>query len=367
MIEVIKIKNEKEGSCRQAAKINKGVSLLVIRNAIIKAFLVYYKNNIEGKRGKQMKESTHLAKVLESVGVSNAIYDSNVKNLLADKQILSRILKYTLDEFRDMELYEITNCICSDIMVESQYLDAGLSNLKKVQGTATEDNVQNEGKIFYDIRFSVRIKATDIKILVNVEAQKSTDPKSLGYNIGNRIIFYLARMISAEKETEFFKSDYDNIKKSVSIWICLSDGVEDGSIEKIAMQPSILYGKETGMLSVDLMEGYLISLRVKENVKESKNELVSMLEDLLKQDSFAEKKRKLVEKHHLIMDVELEGRLSSMCNLSERIEENAILNTNINVAIAMIRENISDEVIQRVTKLPIDRIAELREQEMCLT
>lgn len=308
-----------------------------------------------------MKKATHLAKALESVGNSNAAYDSNVKNLLADKQILSRILKYTLEEFKDMELHEIRKCICSDILVESQYLDAGLSNLEKVQGTATEDNVQNEGKILYDIRFSVKIKSADIKILINVEAQKSINPTSLGYHIGNRIIFYLARMISAEKETEFCNSDYDNIKKAVSIWICLSDEIEDGSIEKIEMQPRVLYGKETRMLSVDLMEGYLISLRVKENVKESKNELISMLEDLLNQDSFTEKKSKLVKKHHLIMDVELEGRLSSMCNLSERIEENA----REEIAIRMIRKGSDDEYIYEMTELSLARIAELREKEMC--
>lgn len=319
-----------------------------------------------------MKEPTNLAKTLESVGSGNAAYDSNVKNLLADKQILSRILKYTLDEFKDMELTEITKCICSDVMVESRFLDAGLSNLERVQGDSTEDNVQNEGKILYDIRFSVRIKSTDIKILINVEAQKSINPKELGYHIGNRIIFYLARMISAEKETEFCKSDYDNIKKAVSIWICLSDEVEDGSIEKIAMQPSVLYGKDTGMLSVDLMEGYLVSLRVKDNVKESKNELISMLEDLLNQDSFAEKKSKLVEKHHLVMDVELERRLSGMCNLSERIEEKAFekgyekatVKANEKVAIKMIRKGSDDEYIHEMTELSLTRIAELREQEM---
>ena len=66
------------------------------------------------------------------------------------------------------------------------------------------------------------------------------------------------------------------------------------------------------------------------------------------------------------MDVELEGRLSSMCTLSERIEENAILAAKEEVAVGMIRENISDEVIQRVTKLPLDKIAELREKELCL-
>lgn len=326
----------------------------------------YYTAYYAGKERKLMKSTTNLSKTLEAIGNSNAMYDSNVKNLLADKQILSYILKYTLEEFKDMELSEIRKCIGSDIVVEKQYVDAGLSNLEKVQETVTEDNVQNEGKIIYDIRFSVRINSTNIKILINVEAQKSTNPKKLGYHIGNRIVFYLARMLSAEKETEFCNSDYDNIKKVVSIWLCLSDEVEDGSIEKIELQPSIIYGKTTGMLDVDLMEGYLISLRSKDDVKESKNELISMLEDLLRQDSLTEKKSKLENKHHLIMDVELEGRLSNMCNLSERIEENAALTAKEEDAIGMIHENMSDEAINRVTKLPLERIAELRKKEMCL-
>lgn len=309
-----------------------------------------------------MKEITNLAKTLDAIGNGNAAYDSNVKNLLADKQILSRILKYTLEEFKDMDIIDVMKCIGTDIEVESRYTDAGLSNLERVRGTETENNVQNEGKILYDIRFSVKTKSANIKILINIEAQKSIKPETLGYHIGNRIIFYLARMISAEKETEFCHSDYDNIKKAVSIWICMGDEIEDGSIEKMEMKPSGLYGKETGMLSVDLMEGYLISLRVKDNVKESKNELVSMLEDLLNQDSLTEKKNKLVEKHHLVMDVELEGRLSSMCNLSERIVENTIEE----VAIKMIRKGYDDETINEMTDLTLERIAKLREQEMCL-
>ena len=36
-----------------------------------------------------------------------AKYDASVKEVLADKQILARILKYTLDEFADSEIEEI--------------------------------------------------------------------------------------------------------------------------------------------------------------------------------------------------------------------------------------------------------------------
>ena len=36
-----------------------------------------------------------------------AKYDASVKEVLADKQILARILKYTLEEFADYEIEEI--------------------------------------------------------------------------------------------------------------------------------------------------------------------------------------------------------------------------------------------------------------------
>ena len=89
-------------------------------------------------------------------------------------------------------------------------------------GTATEDNVPGEGIIYYDIRFTAYHKEREIKILINIEAQKSSDSSKLGYHLENRIIFYLARMISAQKQTEFFHSDFDSLKKSeVSgyVWI----------------------------------------------------------------------------------------------------------------------------------------------------
>ena len=60
-----------------------------------------------------------------------------------------------------------------------------------------------EGKIYYDIRFNAYLEKEQIKILVNIEAQKSTNPSKLGYHLDNRIIYYLGRMISAQKEVEF--------------------------------------------------------------------------------------------------------------------------------------------------------------------
>jgi len=93
-----------------------------------------------------------------------------VKYLLADKQILSRILKYTVEEFKDMDVNDITGCIGDDIEIGTRQVDVGLSNLGRVKGMVTEDSVPGKGTICYDIRFTVYHKEKGIKILINIEA-----------------------------------------------------------------------------------------------------------------------------------------------------------------------------------------------------
>jgi len=82
------------------------------------------------------------------------------------------------------------------------------------------DKVPGEGTITYDIRFyAVTPTKNRIKLILNVEAQKEFDT---GYDLVTRGIFYCARMISAQKGTEFKKSNYNDLKKVYSIWICMN-------------------------------------------------------------------------------------------------------------------------------------------------
>lgn len=91
---------------------------------------------------------TNLAQTVNAANDAGSAYDTNVKYLLADKQILSRILKYTVEEFRDMEIVDILGCIGDDIEIGTRPVDAGLSNLGRVKGTITEDNIPGEGIIY---------------------------------------------------------------------------------------------------------------------------------------------------------------------------------------------------------------------------
>ena len=125
---------------------------------------------------------TYLAQAVEAAN-DLSTYDTNVKFLLADKQILARVLKYAVQEFKDMTIEDIMDSIGDDIDVGTKPLDAGLSNIGRVNATNTEDNIPGEGKIFFDIRFTAYHKETEMKFLINLEAQKSSKPSKLGYHL----------------------------------------------------------------------------------------------------------------------------------------------------------------------------------------
>ena len=302
---------------------------------------------------------TNLAQTVNATNDTGSAYDTNVKYLLADKQILSRILKYTVEEFRDMEIEDILGCIGDDIEIGTRPVDAGLSNLGRVKGTVTEDNIPGEGIIYYDIRFTAYLKEKEIKILINIEAQKSTDSGKLGYHLENRIVFYLARMISAQKQTEFFHSDFDNLKKVRSIWICMDSEETEDSIEEIGFDRKTVFGNKKNLYHTDLMKGIIVNIRSGADsssgkvLKKSKNVLIAMLEELVSKKDASEKKRILADEYGMTMTIELERRIQIMCNWSESISERArmegrmegIIEGRIEAIERMIRANITREQI----------------------
>lgn len=275
------------------------------------------------RKGGLMTQQTHLGNTIDAVDSNKVLYDKNVKELLADAQILARILKYTVAEVRQLEIDEIISCIDTDsIAVGTIPIAPGLTNAMRVQSVQTEDSVLHESYITFDIRLSLTYGKKSVRIIINLEAQKSADVGKLGYHLENRIIYYMARLVSSQKETEFFHSDYDNLKKVYSIWICMDGNKE--SVRKVSLVPETIYGDPQGYMNFDKMCGIIIQLRRRKHAAESKNKLIAMLEDLLCQEDHITKKKKLAEKYGMQMTVELERRLNQMCNLSDLVEEEAM-------------------------------------------
>ena len=259
---------------------------------------------------------TYISKTLSALGDGVAKVDEKIKALLADKQILARILKYSVEDFKEYDILEIINRI-EEIEILEVPVDAGLSHKSKnefgkISGSNTEDNVPGEGVIYYDIRFNVTKGKKRIKVLINIEAQATTSVSRLGYHIENRMTYYLSRMISAQKEEEFFGSDYDKIKEVISIWICIDARKNEDSIIEYQLRPEVKFGENIHPEEINLLRGILIKIRGGKNMTQSKNKLIEMLEYVIADHSAEEKKNYLKNECGVEMTKELERKVEAM-------------------------------------------------------
>ena len=259
---------------------------------------------------------TYISKTLSALGDGVAKVDEKIKALLADKQILARILKYSVEEFKEYDILEIINRI-EEIEILEVPVDSGLSHKSKnefgkISGSNTEDNVPGEGVIYYDIRFNVTKGKKRIKVLINIEAQATTSVSRLGYHIENRMTYYLSRMISAQKEEEFFGSDYDKIKEVISIWICMDARKNEDSIIEYQLRPEVKFGENIHPEEINLLRGILIKIRGGKNMTQSKNKLIEMLEYVIADHSAEEKKNYLKNECGVEMTKELERKVEAM-------------------------------------------------------
>ena len=323
-----------------------------------------------------MEIATHLNDTLTAAGSTKKLdYDENIKELLADVQIMSRILKYTVKEVQHLSIEEIAECLQGiKIEVGQTPLDPGLTNTGKILQENTQDIVQNEGTIYFDVRFTFTNIEQNIRVVVNVEAQRKTGDSDLKYHIESRMVYYLSRLISAQKNTEFFKDDYDNIKTVYSIWICTDAKESDDSICEYSLAPKTIYGNTKPSSYADKMKGVIIRIRKDAEVEESKNKLIMMLEDLLKYNTIEQKKEELVRKHGMKMTVSLERRLETMCNLSENLIEKGEErgreaglregkdDERRRIIQAKLEKKYTYEEIAEAIELPLEQVKEIAEQ-----
>ena len=267
------------------------------------------------------KTRTNISDLLDSFSEENIRLDNAIKKVLADPQILARILKYSVTEFSEYSIDEIMSFICSDIEVNETPINPGMSRLKSVTGLSTEDIVPNEGMIVYDIRFYAICGGEKTKFIINIEAQNISDESMLGYHIENRMTFYGARLVSSQKGTEFIKSNYDDLKKVRSIWILLDGKDNQEGIDEIAFSVENKSGNSRNYENLDILKFIVIRIRKSDNVERSKNKLIEMLEDLLADKDLEEKKKILTERHGIVMTQEIEGGLKNMGGLGAAMVE----------------------------------------------
>lgn len=267
---------------------------------------------------------TSIAHGIDMIG-KKAAYDTNVKRLLAEKIILAHILLGTVPEFAGMESEEIVPLIEGELDIEEISTYPGETNLSGITGLGNENAVFNVGKVVFDIYFSVRAPKDNrfIKMIIDVEAQKKYYP---GYDLVTRGLFYAARMLSAQMDTEFTAGNYDDIKKVYSIWICMDcPNYAKNTITRYGItQENLLGNFPKDKTRYDLLETVMVCLS-DDIASEDGLRLHRLLGILLSSKlNVSEKKNILEEEYNIPMTKNMERMTVEMCNLSDLIEERGI-------------------------------------------
>ena len=256
----------------------------------------------------------------------DAQYDESAKRLLGQKSILAHILVKTVDEYAGMDPKEVVSYIEGEPFINTVPIETGLTNAviknagSRVVGLNSENPELHEGMIRFDIIFYVRMRDGLSQIIINVEAQKD-EPN--GYDILNRAIFYVSRMISSQKERDFSNSNYNDIKRVYSIWVCMN--MPENSLEHIHLVKDSIVNSHEWKGKMDLVNIVMIGLAEELPEYEEKYELHRLLGALLSQDLTVNEKLNIIGNEYAIpMEKDFREDVGIMCNLSQKIKETGI-------------------------------------------
>ena len=292
----------------------------------------------------------------------DAQYDNSAKRLIAHKIIVARILVKTVEEFKGMDPIEVAALIEGLPYISAVPVEPGLTNAvhfqngQRLVGFNTENQELNEGLVRFDIVFYVRMKDGLSQIIINVEAQKDEPGE---YEILNRAVFYVSRLISSQKERDFENSSYDDIKCVYSIWICMN--MEENTMSHIHLTKEDLIGSYEWKGNLDLLNIIMIGLAKELPEHDETYELHRLLGALLSRELTVDEKLDIIGKEY---DIPLEENfrkdMSTMCNLSQGVKEEGIAigraEGEAGLITKMYKNGLSIELIASATDKTIEEV-----------
>ncbi len=295
----------------------------------------------------------------------DAQYDEKAKRLLGNKIILAHILVKTVDEFRGMNPKDVVSYIEGEPFISVVPVEPGLTNAGKekdgqrIVGLNTENAEINEGLIRFDIIFYVRMKDGISQVIVNLEAQKD-EPTS--YHILNRAVFYVSRLVSSQKERDFVKTNYNDIKRVFSIWVCMN--MDENSMDYVHLTDDKLLGSYPWKGGLDLLNIVLIGIADELPEHDDKYELHRLLSALLSMELSVDEKLGIMEKEYSIpVDDRIREDVSAMCNLSQGIREKATDNAISGVIMNMYRKGYALEQIAEIVEKSAEEVKAIIEKK----
>lgn len=197
------------------------------------------------------------------------------------------------------------------------------------------------------------------QVIVNIEAQKA-EPSA--YDIINRAVFYVSRMISSQKDREFIKSNYNDIKRVYSIWVCMN--MSQDCMNYIHFTQESVVGTYQWKGDIDLANIVLIGLAEDLPEKEEKYELHRLLGALLSTKLDVNTKLDIIgNEFDIPLESDIRKDVNDMCNLSQGIKEQAHAEGLAEAVIKLSKKGYNAAQISDLLDMELDEIQEIIENE----
>ena len=372
------------------------------------------------RKGSTMGKETYLAHTITQTDYE-ARYDRAAKKLLANKFVLAHILKDCVKEYQACSIMDIaqkyiegepevgtTGVYMDDSnspeqpdikpetmatqsaevqAVNAQAINAQAMNTQamkvqamnaqamntqamnaqvtKVQGMGNEDISQNEGTVYYDVRFNAIAPSTEehgnIRLIINAEAQNRFKPK---YPLTKRAVYYGSRLISAQNGTVFTKSDYQKLRKVYSIWICVNPAKRfRNTITRYSLKPEAIIGNAVeAPENYDLINIVMVCLGKMEEWND--NNLIKFLGVLFQNELSAREKKDILERDFNIpMTETFESEVDDMCNLSQGVAEKAMQQGRTHILIELVNDGVlTIEKAAEKARMPVEEFRNAMEK-----
>ena len=264
-----------------------------------------------------------ITNTIYSASPGTSAYDNTMKNLLANKQFLARILKRFVREYRDASLEDIMDRYIEpdSISISRTRVERNMTNAENIDGISNEDKTMNEGNVYFDIIFKAVYPdhaGVSIGMYINIEIQNSYYP---GYAIESRGVYYAARRLSSQLRSLADPKVYNDLQKVYSIWLCIGDvpNYAAGTASLYRMIKDDIIGHiERDPKIYDLMN--VIVIRINDKVA-CTDDVLRLLQTLCSNNLKADEKIEKLTSYGIEVNDKISEEVNTMCNLGEYVLE----------------------------------------------
>ena len=187
---------------------------------------------------------------MRSLGASDATgckYDEESKRLLADRQVLSRVVCDLVPGFTDLDVAYVERECLSDVSVMSMPVARDDLAIERVAPSSGEDSTVAEGTVTFDVRTTLRLPDSEETVLIELDLEPRQEGTGFPYPLTNRAVTCVGRMLSAQDGDIVENSRYDQVCRVVGIWIVSKPYAHlRGTVTRIHLTADSVLGEASG-------------------------------------------------------------------------------------------------------------------------